>query len=266
MSSPSYAGLRRCFSVMLICAGITTQAHAGDTLVPGAPKAGTVTYTVTLSNGTVVKVPVTITTEKTKGEKAETIASTMQGAPYNLSASVTAAENVSIGGATSITSNNATGEGDTFLAIGGPGFGSFNYAGFLTDTAFGGSGPVEYFAQFGFDGTTITSDILYSQLTTPTIDNLMTETYDNLLSQLAPSLDSDLSLNLSTDTITLDFLPADTNISVEAFSSDPGITVTQTLTQTPEPPGYLLLGSALVAIAGIRFSKSSCSVRSHPVG
>ena len=92
MASPSYVGFLRPLFVALFCLGITAQAHAGDTLVPGAPKPGTVTYTVTLSNGTVVKVPVTITTEKTKGEKAETIATTMQGAPYNLNASVTSSE------------------------------------------------------------------------------------------------------------------------------------------------------------------------------
>jgi len=178
---------------------------------------------------------------------------------------VTSAGNVSIGGATSITSNNATGEADAFLALGGPGFGSVNYAGFLADSPIGGSGPVEYFAQFGFDGTTITSDILYSSLTTPTIDGLMTQTYDNLLSQLAPSLDGDLTLNLSTDTITLDFLPTDTNISVEAFSSDTGIDVTQTLASTPEPPSYLLLGTAFLSMALVGYRQGSRGCNLNPI-
>ena len=261
----------RFFVLLGLCAplGLAAEAQAFSITPDEVPKGpgGTEVYTITCAvSKDCPKGSVTVTVKVAGGlareKKLEAVIDAFTEQQPFLGASEKAGGTIGVPGATAIiTVKGTSGENDAFAMANGPGYGQTAFTGNLTGVGYDGVSPGEYVVAFGYDGLSISSDILYNSLPVKTLDGLAMATYDNLLAQLPTSLQSDLSLNPSTDAITFTFPDAATNPFASAAALDSGVTRSLTLAFVPEPATWTMM---LIGLGGLgatmRRSRRTASV------
>lgn len=112
-------------------------------------------------------------------------------------------------------------------------------------------GESQFQSSFGFNGIVADSNLLFSELSGNTIDDLLADTYNSFLADLPANVLSNLVLDLANDEITFAFPDLATNGFVQNFTSDTNAYASQGLTGTIPEPSTLSL--ALLALLTVSF-------------
>jgi hypothetical protein len=149
---------------------------------------------------------------------------------------------------------NQSGEKGTVASL-FPGTGSVGFN--LALTGLTQTGTTSTFqASLGFSLASLdvlaASNIPFSNLTSPTPNGLLTDTFTQLRSNLPLIFQSSLSLDLSAHAINFNFPNNATNAFVSSFTNDLTTQATVSLSEIPEPSGFILMAIGLTGLIVVR--------------